>query len=96
MLKDKVVGNLIRNLYRCGEKNIINDGLDMKEDVKLMSRIIQYMNKKTECNFYYLLYFFAKAICLRIIGCAIKELHPQFVEQHYLKLIEKLGVIISN
>lgn len=61
-----------------------------------MSRVLKHIKKKVEYNFKYLVYLFAEAISLKIIGRTIKKLNSKLIEKHYLKFTKELWVIISD
>lgn len=61
-----------------------------------ISRVFIHINKKTIYNLYHLIYLFAGAIGLRIIGRIIKELDPKLIEEYYPKLIKELWVMVSD
>lgn len=52
----------------------------MGENLWLISRVVKHINKKTEYNLYYLVYFFIEIISLRVINCIIKELDFKFIK----------------
>lgn len=91
----KAVGQFIQSFSNCKKRNIINNGLDTKKDLKLISKVYKCIHKKTKCYFNYLVYLLTKIIGLRVISSVIKHFYFQPFEKYYPKLTEKFRVMIN-
>lgn len=81
MPKSKAIINLIWGVFYYQRRSIVDDGLNIRKDLWLMSQILKYIYKKMECNLYYFVYSFIRAINLRVISYTIRKLNSKFIKQ---------------
>lgn len=95
MSQKKAVSQFIQSFSSCKRRDIIDNGLDIKKDLKLMSKVYKCMHKKIKHYFDYLFYLLNKVIGLRVISGTIEQFYFQPFEKHYLKLTKEFWVMIN-
>lgn len=95
MSQKKAVSQFIQSFSSCKRRDIIDNGLDTRKDLKLMSKVYKCMHKKIKHYFDYLFYLLNKVIGLRVISSTIEKFYFQPFEKHYPKLTEEFWVMIN-
>lgn len=87
---EEVIDYLIWGFSYCHRKAIIDNGLNMRKDLKLISSVLEWVDKNTEYYFNYLIASFAGVIFLRVVGYIIEYLYLQLLKRWGSKFIKKL------
>lgn len=94
--KRKFIRDLIRRFIYIRRRDIIQYKLNIQQNLQPTRSFFKSLNKETLCNFNNLICLLTRPIHLKVISCAIKQLHSQFYEQGYPELTKEVRTMIGD